>query len=132
MHPLPPPAMPPPGFPHPLAPPPGPPPGQEGRTTISAASTVIKMPRAQDDRTVTAMVPASVRLRRDAAPSAPARIAPQHLQQPKAVPEVGPGFGLAPQSAAAAAGGAGYAGTAMDKKYEDFLAEMEGLGALED
>lgn len=83
---------------------------------------------------MTAMVPASVRLRRDAAPSAPARIAPQHLQQPKAVPEVGPGFGLAPQSAAAAAaaGGARYTGTAMDKKYEDFLAEMEGLGALED
>lgn len=79
------------------------------------------------------MVPASVRLRRDAAPSAPARIAPQHLQQPKAVPEVGPGFGLAPQRAApAAAAGGGYTGTAMDKKYEDFLAEMEGLGALED
>ena len=78
-------------------------------------------------------MPASVRLRRDAAPSAPARIAPQHLQQPKAVPEVGPGFGLAPQRAATAAAASGaYPGTAMDKKYEDFLAEMEGLGALED
>ena len=83
----------------------------------------------QDDRTVTAMVPASVRLRRDAAPSAPARIAPQHLQQPRATPEIGPGFGLAPQVAAAAP--AAGTGTAMDKKYADFLAEMEGLGALE-
>ncbi|KAK9813176.1 hypothetical protein WJX72_010156 [[Myrmecia] bisecta] len=153
MHPLPPPAMPPPGFPRPLAPPPGPPPGmgpqKDGRTIISGATTVVRMPKAQNDKSVTSMVPASLRIRREAAPTTTMR--PRVLSGLAAAktPVVGPGFGLAPKLAPkaaapsmapapgpkpavpAVAAAADGGGTAMDRKYQDFLSEMAGLGALE-
>jgi len=95
---------------------------------------------------VTAMVPASVRVRREAAPT----LKPRSLAGPPGAgrgrPVVGPGFGLAPapapapalvprlvtaaapraMAAPAAAAGAG----AVDAKYQDFMAEMASLGAL--
>ncbi|KAK9833413.1 hypothetical protein WJX81_003227 [Elliptochloris bilobata] len=138
----------PPGFGAQLAPPPGPPPGMTAAAgakkapTISGASTVVKMPRAQDDRSVTAMVPASVRVRREAAPSLKPRALSGSTGPGRGRPVVGPGFGLAPaptpapvqaprsvllpRAMAAPAPAAG----AVDAKYQDFMAEMASLGAL--
>lgn len=48
----------------------------------------------QDDRTVTSMVPASVRVRREEASSSGRAVAPS--PGAKGRPSVGPGFGLAP------------------------------------
>ncbi|EIE21057.1 hypothetical protein COCSUDRAFT_67053 [Coccomyxa subellipsoidea C-169] len=149
---MPPPGMPPPGYGAPLGPPPGRPPayaaaaaaapGEKKAPTITGQSTVAKLPRAQDDRTVTSMVPASVRVRREE-PSMKPRLGPGAAVA-RSRPVVGPGFGLAPAApvgpAAAAAPAAAVArpvapgppaaGTAIDRKYQAFLAEMSELGAV--
>ncbi|CAL8469062.1 g8603 [Coccomyxa elongata] len=141
---LPPPAMPPPGYGAPLGPPPGPPPaysapatGEKKAPTITGQSTVAKLPKAQDDRTVTSMVPASVRVRREE-PSTRPRLGPGAAVA-RSRPVIGPGFGLAPAAPAGAAAGpavplarpaAPAAATVMDKKYQAFLAEMSELGAV--
>ncbi|CAK0784079.1 hypothetical protein CVIRNUC_007282 [Coccomyxa viridis] len=145
---LPPPGMPPPGYSAPpsVAPSRSAAPGHEKKTTITGQSTVTKLPRAQDDRTVTSMVPASVRVRREeASASSRAVLGPGA----KGRPTVGPGFGLAPAlftssavrpaapaarpagaMSAPAAKPAGPATTAVDRKYQAFLAEMSELGAV--
>lgn len=105
---------------------------------------------AQDDRTITSMVPASVRVRREeparrTVTGAAAAARSRALTGPEA------GFGLAPAAApataaaaaapAAAAAGAvrapapraaapGFGATSMDRKYQAFLAEMSQLGAV--
>ncbi|KAK9908252.1 hypothetical protein WJX75_004876 [Coccomyxa subellipsoidea] len=150
MHP--PPSMPPPGYRAPLGPTPGPPPGmhsgytapatgEKKAPTITGQSTVAKLPKAQDDRTVTSMVPASVRVRRED-PSTKPRLGPGAAVA-RSRPVVGPGFGLAPAVPAGAAAatpatavarpaapGAPAPGTAIDRKYQAFLAEMSELGAV--
>lgn len=102
------------------------------KPTIQAASTVVKMPRADQDKTVTSMVPASLRVRREAAAAAKPR-RPLVTAAPSAAPSIGDGFGLAPQPTAPAASQRRpvAASSAFDKKYEDFMQEMAGLGALE-
>lgn len=95
----------------------------------------------QDDRTVTSMVPASVRVRREE-PSTKLRLGPGAAVA-RSRPVVGPGFGLAPAAPAGAAAatpaaavarpaapGAPAPGTAIDRKYQAFLAEMSELGAV--
>ena len=120
-----------------------PPKGDGSKPTIQAASTVVKMPRADQDKTVTSMVPASLRVRRDSGPALKSRKPPNLSAAPSAAPQIGAAsdFGLVPSAAPAlpssasalvqrrpaAVGGRG----GFDKKYEDFMSEMEGLGALE-
>lgn len=124
---LPPPMMPPPGFRTPMPPPAGAPPGakKDANPTVMGQSTVIKMPRATDDKTVTAMVPASLRVRRD-----------QNAMRLRAVGRPGvavaAGFGLLPalEKPAPAAAPKPAVPAETDKKYQDFLAEMSALGAL--
>lgn len=105
--------MPPPGgsgssiLPPPLAPPPG---GAHskaaaataskpaGATTITGASTVAKRPLAHKDKTLTAMVPASVLVRREAAAKAAA------VGVEEEALSIGPGFGLAPMQKAGGRG----------------------------
>ena len=100
----------------------------------------------QDDRTVTAMVPASVRVRREAAPMLRPRALAGSVGPARGRPVVGPSFGLAPAPAPAAAAAvaavprsvmvpraaalAPAATGAVDAKYNDFMAEMASLGAL--
>jgi hypothetical protein len=64
-------------------------------TTIAAASTVAKRPLAHKDKALTAMVPASVIVRREAA----AKGAQVGVQEEEL--SIGPGFGLAPMQKAA-------------------------------
>ncbi|GAB4822894.1 hypothetical protein N2152v2_009940 [Parachlorella kessleri] len=154
--PLPPPPMPPPPFMLMPRPPQGPPPtahapaaqaqaaaepaagagggkpaGARGGT-ISAKSTVVPLPKAQDDKRVTSMVPANLLVRREA---------PKAKPKPAARVDTGPGFGLVPRSvgtlapsvhrpAPAAAAAAEGGRTTMDKKYSDFMDSMKELGAL--
>mmetsp|Transcript_18607 Transcript_18607/g.39967 ORF Transcript_18607/g.39967 Transcript_18607/m.39967 type:complete len:460 (+) Transcript_18607:167-1546(+) len=142
--PLPPPMGMPPG---PLPPPPGPPPlaataagsaaaRKETVSTITGSSTVVKRPLAQNDKTLTSMVPASVRVRRDDSKPAARRAPGQRA------PEVGPGFGLAPatksvQHAVVTAGlqastaAAPSAAPSTDAKYLEFMQSMSELGAFE-
>ncbi|MEW5314196.1 MAG: hypothetical protein WDW38_005711 [Sanguina aurantia] len=126
---LPPPSGPPPTYssqPHISQPPLGPPPGlpptmlaaQQAKKdiakTITGASTVVKRPFAQNDKTVTCMVPASVRVRRDEG-EAKRHKAPEAaslLGKPRAVKEP-----VAPPSS--------------DVKYLEFLTTMTDLGAFE-
>ena len=101
---------------------------------IQAASTVAPRPRAQDDRRLTSMVPASVRVRRDSAAAKQAHGVP--LPPVNAAPTVGPGFGLIPAPAPVIVrhppkpAPPRTGGSAIDRKYQDFVAEMAGLGAL--
>jgi hypothetical protein len=57
--------------------------------TITGTSTVAKRPLAHNDRTLTAMVPASVMVKREAAAKGAAGGSEEELR-------IGPGFGLAP------------------------------------
>ena len=96
--------------------------------TISGASTVIKMPRADMDKTVTALVPTSVR--RAGGPVVAAKpqrvmqaavgMVPTEALRPAAAPVQNP------QQAVPVEGGTGV----LDRKYQDFLSEMADLGAL--
>jgi len=112
---LPPPAMGPPGSSI-LPPPAGPPPGAvvskaaaasiskpagPAATTITGASTVAKRPLAHKDKALTAMVPASVLVRREAAAKGAAAAGDEEELK------IGPGFGLAPVQKAAGPGGRG-------------------------
>lgn len=111
-----------------------PPEHKDAKPTIQAASTVVKMPRAEQDKAVTSMVPASLRVRREsAAPAAkPRRLV---SAAPSAAPQIAFDFGLAPSAAppltAVVTRQRKPVGTMFDKKYEDFMHEMAGLGALE-
>ena len=105
----------------------GAPPGakKDAKPTVMGQSTVVKMPRATDDKTVTAMVPASLRVRRDL-----------NAMRPRTVGRPGvaaaAGFGLLPalEKPAPAAAPKPAVPAETDKKYQDFLAEMSALGAL--
>lgn len=141
---LPPPVGPPPMFappPHILPPPMGPPPGRppatvqqpgakkETKQTFAAPSTVAKRIPAQNDKTVTSMVPASVLVRRQEARPRP------HKAGKEAA--IGPGFGLAPQQRVQPVSQQTHQPKleapkrGMDQKYLEFMASMQELGALE-
>lgn len=64
-----------------------------GQGHVSAGAD-CKGSNLQDDKTVTSMVPASVRVRREEASSSGRAMAPS--PGAKGRPSVGPGFGLAP------------------------------------
>lgn len=111
---------------------PGDRPQRDVKATLSASATVVKRPLAQNDKTVTSMVPASVLVRREAKPKA------------KGQSEEAAGFGLAPAAAtakapapAAAAPGpaaprpAALPASGLDANYAEFMATMAELGALE-
>ncbi len=86
------------------------------------------MPRANDDKTVTAMVPASVRVRREQAANA-AVPRPRGYTGASAMT----GFGLMPTAVvahAAASAPRPAVPSETDTKYQDFLAEMNALGAM--
>ncbi|DBB17731.1 hypothetical protein WJX82_007314 [Trebouxia sp. C0006] len=136
MHRLPPPMMPPPGYAVLMPPPPGPPPGiaaasrikKDTQSTFTGQSTVVKMPQASEDKTVTAMVPASVRVKREMAANAA-------VQRPRSHTGASAlsGFGLMPTNIithAARSIPKPAVPSETDNKYQDFLAEMNALGAM--
>ena len=103
-------------------------------STITAASTVVKRPLAQNDKSVISMVPASVRVRRDDARLG-AKQGVGGGSRPLG-PVVGPGFGLAPTSRPAVrpaepAATAAAAPASTDSKYLEFMQTMSDLGAFE-
>ena len=114
----------------------GPPPGiaaasrikKDTQSTFTGQSTVVKMPRACEDKTVTAMVPASVRVKREMAANAA-------VQRPRSHTGTSAlsGFGLMPTNIithAAPAIPKPAVPSETDTKYQDFLAEMNALGAM--
>ena len=94
----------------------------------------------QDDRTITSMVPASVRVRREEPSRARTVTGASAAARSRALTGPEAGFGLAPApapaqavtavGAVAAPKQAAGQGTTMDKKYQAFLAEMSQLGAV--
>ncbi|GBF91864.1 formin [Raphidocelis subcapitata] len=133
--------MPPPGGAPPRLPPPSaPPPGGAGAgavksaaaATISGASTVAKRPLAHKDKTLTSMVPASVRVRREEAPKpkpdalrpaigfglAPVQRPAAAAPRPLGLATPGGGAARPPSQAGAGTGG-------MDSKLADFMASLE-------
>ena len=98
------------------------------KPTVTGQSTVVKMPRANEDKTVTAMVPASVRVRREQAANAAALRPKTGLTGASATS----GFGLMPVTAVAQTVSAPRPAmpSETDTKYQDFLAEMNALGAM--
>eukprot|EP00887_Chlorella_sp_A99_P004077 scaffold11.g4077.t1 len=115
-----------------LPPPDRPPPVVPKGATISGKTTVVTLPKAHEDKRVTALVPASVRVRREAAP------APKPVVRGAAA-GTGPGFGLLPRNLqrpaastqpARAQGESGAAAPSVDAQYHDFLATMKELGAV--
>ena len=86
------------------------------------------MPRATEDKTVTAMVPASVRVRREQAGNAAAPRPRGHTAA-----SASSGFGLMPTNVvthAAPVAPRPAIPSETDTKYQDFLAEMNALGAM--
>ena len=86
---------------------------------------MVRIPRAETDKKVTSMVPASVR--RAAAPLAPG------LRKQLGAAPVGmvPSSALrAPAKAPALSRPGGQGQGVLDQKYKDFMAEMEVLGAV--
>jgi len=83
------------------------------------------------------MVPASLRVRRDSGPAAKPKKA-SFSTAPSAAPRLATDFGLAPSAAPAVPvfvlprrpTAVSSTGGGFDKKYEDFMSEMAGLGAL--
>ena len=113
----------------------GPPPGmgtasrgkKDTQSTFTGQSTVVKMPKATEDKTVTSMVPAAVRVRREQAANA-ARQRPRNSAASATT-----GFGLMPTSFASHSASAApkpAVPSESDSKYQDFLAEMNALGAM--
>jgi len=112
-----------------LPPPPGPPPAaaapaastagaakKEVTKVVSAQTTVVKRPLAQNDRTLTSMVPPALRVKRE-------------QSEAKRRATVAPGFGLAPQLKPAQASSAA-APASKDQNYLNFLEELQELGAF--
>ncbi|KAG4191036.1 hypothetical protein ERO13_A07G065700v2 [Gossypium hirsutum] len=137
-----PPLGPPPGPPPMMRPPlpPGPPPAalddynlanrpplpQKPSYVKSAASTVVKRPLAQHQPELTAMVPASVRVRREiAAPKA--RPKPSHLIMTATTKPVATTI-VKPESASTSSAPKGQS---IDDSYTAFLEDMKALGALD-
>ena len=86
------------------------------------------MPKAAEDKTVTSMVPASVRVRREQAANAAVPRPRSHTGASATT-----GFGLMPTTAAHTATPAAprpAVPSETDTKYQDFLAEMNALGAM--
>lgn len=160
---LPPPMIPPPGgmLPPPAYPPPGAPlsgqpeapvaeytaaaardPSATRAPTISGHSTVAPRIRAERDRNLTSMVPASVRVRRDVVQRAPS--ASDMLPSRNAAPTMASGYGLAPAAPARSAAvlaariqqqeqqqtAVTAVQPALDDKFNDFMADMAALGAV--
>ncbi len=114
----------------------GPPPGiaaasrikKDTQSTFTGQSTVVKMPQASEDKTVTAMVPASVRVKREMAANAA-------VQRPRSHTGASAlsGFGLMPTNIITQAARSipkPAVPSETDNKYQDFLAEMNALGAM--
>jgi len=91
---------------------------KEHRPTITAASTVVKKPLAQNDKTVTAMVPSSVRIKRDLTKSS--------KTQSVRKPDLAPGSSVAPRKEIK-----DNTQTLMEQKLSAFLQEVEQLGAFD-
>ena len=86
------------------------------------------MPRANEDKTVTAMVPASVRVRREQAANAAVQRPRSHTGASATT-----GFGLMPTTVVAHTvllPPRPAVPSETDTKYQDFLAEMNALGAM--
>ena len=101
---------------------------KDTQSTFTGQATVVKMPKANEDKTVTSMVPASVRVRREQAPNA-AVVRPRSSVSASAVS----GFGLMPTSLVSHAVPSvpkPAVPSETDAKYQDFLAEMNALGAM--
>ncbi len=86
------------------------------------------MPQASEDKTVTAMVPASVRVKREVA-------ANTAVQRPRSHTGASAlsGFGLMPTNIITQAARSipkPAVPSETDNKYQDFLAEMNALGAM--
>jgi len=86
------------------------------------------MPQASEDKTVTAMVPASVRVKREMAANAA-------VQRPRSHTGASAlsGFGLMPTNIVTHAAPSipkPAVPSETDNKYQDFLAEMNALGAM--
>lgn len=94
----------------------------------SAASTVVKRPLAQHTPELTAMVPASVRVRRETAVQK-TKPKPQ-LSAPTSAPRPSVGPAVTGKSEAAAAPSAPK-GQSIDDSYMAFLEDMKALGALD-
>lgn len=139
---LPPPAGPPPVM---LPPPMGPPPAyqapaaaamaaaataagrKEVKSTITGATTAVRMQPAVLNKAVTSMVPASVRVRREDAAS--------RAKAAKSASAAGmtasSGFGLAPVSRPAPRPSEEAKPVSVDDKYQEFMKQMKEIGALE-
>jgi hypothetical protein len=152
---LPPPGMPPPAYSLPLPPHSGPPLSyaaaataggsqrREVKSTITGATTAVRLQPAAQNKAVTSMVPASVRVRREdgaakakAAKAATAAgitassgfgLAP--AARPAAAPTA-PGAAPAALAAKAAAEDGGSRPVNVDEKYNEFMKQMMELGAL--
>ena len=102
---------------------------KDTKSTFTGQSTVVKMPRANEDKTVTAMVPTSVQVRREQAANAAASRPKTGLTGASAIS----GFGLMPTTVIACnlpAVPRPAVPSETDTKYQDFLAEMNALGAM--
>ena len=110
-----------PPHPQPLAGPRAPP----GPVTLSAASTVVPLPRAETDVRLTSMVPPSLLVKRRREEGTGGGAAPRAVLVPRGAPAGGAGGGHAGNPTPGAAGPGG-----GDKEYDAFLADLQALGAL--
>jgi hypothetical protein len=100
---------------------------KEVKSTITGASTAVRMQPAVLNKAVTSMVPASVRVRREDAASR-ARAA---KTASAAGMTASSGFGLAPVSRPAPRPAEEAKPVSVDDKYQEFMKQMQEIGALE-
>ena len=90
---------------------------KEATKVLSAQSTVVKRPLAQNDRQLTSMVPAALRVKREQAAEA------------KGEKAAAPGFGLAPQLNPSVVPRPAPA-PSKDDDFLNFMEEMQEMGAI--
>uniref|UniRef100_A0A453BL49 Uncharacterized protein n=1 Tax=Aegilops tauschii subsp. strangulata TaxID=200361 RepID=A0A453BL49_AEGTS len=98
----------------------------------SAASTVVKRPLAQHTPELTAMVPASVRVKRESALPKPKPKAQQQQQQSSAPSYSALKPSVTPIKSAAQPSPSASKPQSIDDSYMAFLEDMKQLGALDE
>eukprot|EP00210_Caulerpa_lentillifera_P000551 g532.t1 len=99
---------------------------KERKSTIAAVTTVKKRPLAQNDKSITSMVPASVRVKRERTNSAGSSV-----RKPNLAPSLDPGAPQNPPPGLAVKPIPDNSQTSMEQKMSAFLDEVQELGAFD-
>lgn len=99
---------------------------KESKSTIAAVTTVKKRPLAQNDKSVTSMVPASVRVKRERTQNSGSSV-----RKPNLAPSLDPTLPQSTPTGMTTNPIPDHAQTSMEQKMNAFLDEVQELGAFD-